>query len=96
MACRIAFLVVFFVSALATAMAQQPQTIVLHNGKVITADDSFRICQAIAVRGNRILAVGTNEEVLKKAGAGARLLQDRKSTRLNSSHRVLSRMPSSA
>ena len=72
MAYRIAFLVAFFVSALATTMAQQPQTVVLHNGKVITADDSFRICQAIAVRGNRILAVGTNEEVLKKGGAGAR------------------------
>ncbi len=52
--------------------AQAPQTTVFHNGKVITVDDAFRIAQAIAVRGNKILAVGGNEEVLKQAGADAR------------------------
>ncbi len=52
--------------------AQAPQTTVLHNGKVITCDDAFHVYQAVAVRGNKILAVGSNEEVLKQAGPGAR------------------------
>ena len=33
------------------------------NGKVITVDGSFSIAQAVAVKGNRIVAVGTNESV---------------------------------
>jgi len=63
--------VLWFLCAVAL-LAQAPQTTVFHNGKVLTVDDKFRIAQAIAVRGNKILAVGTNEEVLKQAGARAR------------------------
>jgi len=62
----------FFLTA--PGFGQAPQTTVLHNGKVITVDEGFRIAQAIAVRGDRILAVGSNDEVLKKAGAGARTI----------------------
>ena len=37
--------------------------LVLRNGKVITVDDAFSIAQAVAIRGDRIVAVGTNVEV---------------------------------
>jgi len=49
--------------------AQEPMAdLILHNGKVLTVDDNFTIAQAVAIAGNKIIAVGTNDEVLKKAG----------------------------
>ena len=54
------------------ALAQQPADLVLVNGKIVTVDDRFTIAQALAVRGDRIVAVGTNAEIGKLAGAGTR------------------------
>src|SRR5690349_24841774 len=51
----------------AAARAQQAD-IILHNGKVLTVDKSFTIAQAVAITGNQISAVGTNEAVLATAG----------------------------
>jgi predicted amidohydrolase YtcJ len=48
--------------------AQQPADIVLHNGKVLTVDSNFSIAQAVAVRGNRIAGVGSDEDILALAG----------------------------
>src|SRR5438876_271952 len=42
--------------------------IVLLNGKVLTVDPAFSLAQAVAVRGERIAAVGSNEAVLRLAG----------------------------
>ena len=47
---------------------------------------------SVLIRDNKILEV-TNCDL---AIIGAKLIEDRKSTRLNSSHNVISRMPSSA
>jgi len=48
--------------------AQQPGVdIILTNGKIITVDDRFTIAQAIAVRGERIIAVGGNQEIARLA-----------------------------
>ena len=41
---------------------------ILINGKVLTVDENFSIAQAIAVKGERIAAVGTNEEILSLSG----------------------------
>ena len=49
----------------------RPDTI-LHNGKVITVCDRAPEVQALALAGDRIYAVGTNEEMLALAGAGVR------------------------
>jgi predicted amidohydrolase YtcJ len=49
------------------ASGQSPD-IVLVNGKVITVDANDRIAQAVAIRGDRIVAVGTNAEVRALAG----------------------------
>lgn len=38
------------------------------NGKVVTVDGQFRVAQAVATRGDRIVAVGTNDEVLLTVG----------------------------
>jgi len=49
------------------AQGQSPD-LILHNGKVLTVDKNFSIAQAIAVTGDKIAAVGTNESVLALAG----------------------------
>lgn len=52
----------------ATLFAQEPPTLILHHGKIVTVDADFRIAEAMAVRGDRILAVGANDDVLRLAG----------------------------
>src|SRR5262249_14118412 len=42
--------------------------LILHHGKVVTVDRNFSVRQALAVRGDRLLRVGTDEEVLKTRG----------------------------
>jgi len=60
-----------FIGASILSSAQQsapaPDTI-LFNGKIITVDDQFSIAQAVAVRGSRIVAVGTNQNITRLAG----------------------------
>ena len=48
--------------------AQQAADTILHNGKVLTVDANFSIAEAVAVRGDQILAVGTNNEILRLVG----------------------------
>jgi predicted amidohydrolase YtcJ len=48
--------------------------IVLKNGKVITVDPTFTIASAIAVAGDRILAVGPNEAMAAHTGPRTRIV----------------------
>jgi len=48
--------------------------IILVNGKIVTVDDRFTIAQAVAIKGQRIVAVGRSEEVRKLAGSGTRVI----------------------
>ena len=43
--------------------AQEPPDHIFVNGKIVTVDDFFSIQEAVAVRGQRILAVGSNNEI---------------------------------
>jgi predicted amidohydrolase YtcJ len=52
-------LVVF---CLSTCRSQAPADLVLMNGKVATVDAAFSIQEAVAVRGDRIVFVGTSKE----------------------------------
>src|SRR5215467_14187244 len=56
------------------ASAQTPADIVLLSGKVITVDDRFTIAEALAIKGERILAVGSNAEVEKHKGPLTRVV----------------------
>ena len=64
------------VALIATAgllIAQQPAPdVVLSNGKIITVDERFTIAQALAIKGDRIVAVGTNQEIAQLAGPNTR------------------------
>jgi hypothetical protein len=56
-------------AAVVVLNAQQPAAdFLLTNGKIITVDKAFSIQEAIALKGNRILRVGTNQEVLRSRG----------------------------
>ena len=48
--------------------------LILFNGKVITADWPFTIAQAVAIAGNRILAVGTDAAIAELAGPHTRAI----------------------
>jgi predicted amidohydrolase YtcJ len=50
------------------ATAQPPADLILYNGKVLTVDSNFSVAEAVAITGNHIAAVGSNEEVLALAG----------------------------
>ena len=67
-------LVAAFVGVLcATTGAQAPPPdLILSNGKIITVDERFSIAQAIAIKGERIVAVGSNQEITRLAGPGTR------------------------
>jgi len=59
--------------AISILHAQQPAPdLILSNGKIITVDDRFTIAQAVAIRGDRILAVGTNQDLARLAGPNTR------------------------
>src|SRR5437660_7057443 len=52
--------------------AAQPADILLVNGKIVTVDDRFTIAQALAIRGQRIVKVGTRAELEPLRGASTR------------------------
>jgi len=71
-------------SASAILRAQQPASapgsgaasaapdLILTNGKIMTVAERFSIAQAVAVRGDRIVAVGTDQEVVRLARPNTR------------------------
>ncbi len=61
-------------NVLLLALFLQTADLVLRGGKVITVDPSERIAGAVAVEGNRILAVGTDEEVARFTGPRTRVV----------------------
>ncbi|ATN35634.1 hydrolase [Rhizobium sp. ACO-34A] len=48
--------------------------LIVHNARILTMDDESPRAEAIAIAGNRILAVGGNAEILPLAKAGARII----------------------
>ena len=48
---------------------RQRADLIVHHGKIVTVDPSFTIAEAMAVRGDRILALGSNSAILNLAGA---------------------------
>jgi predicted amidohydrolase YtcJ len=73
-AALLARLVGLAASAAAMIGAAQEPDLILHHGKIVTADSNFTLAEAIAIQGERIVRVGTNEQVLALRGAGTRLV----------------------
>ncbi|HEU4693226.1 MAG TPA: amidohydrolase family protein, partial [Vicinamibacterales bacterium] len=81
---RASLMALAVVSAVSTLPAQQAASaqgsgapgpapdVILSNGKIITVDERFSLAQAVAIRGDRIVAVGTDAEVAKLATPATR------------------------
>ncbi len=54
------------------AMSRQTPELILHNGHIITIDTRQPIAEAIAIVGDRILAVGSNSDILGLATSGTK------------------------
>ena len=54
--------------------AVEPATMVLRNGKIVTVDSTMPEAQAIAVRGDRIAAVGSNEAIQRYIGPSTQVI----------------------
>lgn len=64
----------FAASTLLPCLTFASADLILHNGRVVTVDQRFAIHQAVAVKGGRITAVGTDKEVLTERGAQTRVI----------------------
>ncbi len=71
---KLQYLLIALAVVAAPALAAESADVVLTNGKIVTVDDRFSIAQAVAIRAPRIVAVGTNAEVLKHAGVSTRVI----------------------
>ena len=72
-AVRCAALCVALAVSASVALAQAPAPdFIFINGKIVTVDERFTIAQAVAVRGDRIVAVGSTQEIGRLAGPSTR------------------------
>ncbi len=62
-------------AAQGSAEAVAPADLVLVGGHVITLDPDDRVAQAIAVRGNRIVAIGSDAEIERLRGPKTRVIE---------------------
>ena len=65
-------LAVLLLAGASMVQAAEVADVVFTNGKVLTVDDRFTVTQAVAVKGERIMAAGSNAEIAKLAGAQTR------------------------
>lgn len=63
-----------------TARAAEPADTILLNGKIATVDDRFAFVQAVAIRGQRIVAAGSNADVLEHQGRATQMFDLKKRT----------------
>jgi predicted amidohydrolase YtcJ len=64
---------VALVAACAAAAAEAPDTI-LYNGRILTVDERFSVVEGAAIRGQRIVAVGTAADMLMLKGEATKLV----------------------
>jgi predicted amidohydrolase YtcJ len=76
-----ALLVVVVSLVPAVVLAQSAPDIIIHHGKVFTGDPAHRFAEAVAIQGNKIVAVGTNADITAMA--------DGKTNRIDAGGRVV-------
>src|SRR5579885_3385484 len=52
------------IAALTASLAAADSDLILHHGKIVTVDSRFSIAQAVAIKANKIVAVGAGREIL--------------------------------
>ena len=75
---RVTIVIALFTAAIAAQRPLLPRApapdLVLFNGKIITVDRGFSVHEAVAIIGDRILAVGNNDQMQTVAGANTRMV----------------------
>lgn len=71
---RLLWLVASLLGLIPGPVAAAEADLILYHGKIVTVDKAFSIHQAVAVQGQRILQVGSDEEVLKTRGANTKVV----------------------
>jgi predicted amidohydrolase YtcJ len=64
-----------FLIAVKLAVCQQPADVILLGGRILTVDANDSVAEAVAVRGERLLAVGPSAEIRKYADKHTRVIQ---------------------
>ena len=62
--CLILFISFFILTACET---QNPPDMIIINGKILTVDEQFTIAEAVAIREDKIIAVGSNQTISRMA-----------------------------
>jgi predicted amidohydrolase YtcJ len=76
-----ALLVAVVASLPLAVLAQSAPDLIIHHAKVFTGDPAHRFAEAVAIQGNKIVAVGTDAEITAMA--------DRKTNRIDAEGRVV-------
>src|SRR5687767_7482359 len=69
-----AFAMLASVSLAHSAIAQTRATLVLTNGHIVTVDSTRPEAQAVAIAGDRIIAIGTNAEIQRLVTSSTRVI----------------------
>ncbi|HEY2932526.1 MAG TPA: amidohydrolase [Acidobacteriota bacterium] len=70
----------WFIFFFLPAQSADKADLVITNARVLTVDKNFSVVQAVAVRGDRFIAAGTNEQIRKWAGANTQVIDARGKT----------------
>lgn len=57
-----------------TALKNDPPDLIFYNAKIVTVDDKFSIVQALAIRKEKVIALGSNREITPLAGTSSKLI----------------------
>jgi predicted amidohydrolase YtcJ len=52
----------------------EPADLIIHHGKIVTVDGKFTISEALAIKGERIVAVGSDKDVMQHKGPQTRVI----------------------
>jgi len=59
---------------LPTTPAEQTADVIFHGGNILTMDDDLSVAQALAIKGDKILAVGNDQDVMALKGERTELI----------------------
>lgn len=63
-----------FLLAPAVVTSAEPADLIVHKAKVVTVDAKFSVAEAVAVKDGRVVAVGTDADVMKLKGPNTRVI----------------------
>ena len=55
-----------FLISISSCKFRQKVSLIVHHGNIYTVDKNFSVQQAMAINDGKIIAVGSNDDILKK------------------------------